>query len=235
MFDSICRRYDLMNTLMTLGQDRKWRRLTVERAELSPGSRALDVCCGTGMLLDELLQMVGSYGEAVGLDFSEKMLAVARRNLKPSQNLRQLYGNYRLLQGDAQNLPFASNTFDGVTIGWGLRNIQDYRRVLQEMIRVVRPGGKIISLEIGHPEISILPRAGHLLYWWGFRFLVPFLGGLVAQNAAAYNYLYRSAQKFPSQQQLARIFAKEGLQETGYFNLAGGIVAIVEGRKPTNI
>ena len=224
MFNTIARRYDLLNRLMSLGMDRRWRRLAVQRSEFRPGGRALDICCGTGMITQELALTAGATGQVTGLDFSEQMLAVARENL---QGFR-LAKSITLVQGNAMDLPFPDDSFDCVTVGWGLRNVPDIATVLREMTRVVRPGGKVVSLDMAKPGAPVFKQ----LYWLYFNKLVPLMGHLWAGSRGAYNYLHDSARVFPHQQELAQMFAATGLVETGYQNLCGGVVALVEGRKP---
>ncbi len=224
MFNSIAGRYDLMNTLMTLGLDRSWRKLAVRRSELEAGGCGLDVCCGTGMLSMELAVAVGASGKVIGLDFSENMLAVARKNIKNFQ----LKAVIEFIQGNAMELPFEDNSFDCATVGWGLRNVPDIFTTVKEMTRVVKPGGKVLSLDMARPTVPVFKQA----YWLFFDKVVPAMGKLWAGNKGAYAYLHDSARVFPPQWELADLFGEAGLVETGYRNLAGGAVALVEGRKP---
>lgn len=227
-FNLIADRYDLINTIMTLGMDKKWRSLTVQQVKAEPGANILDVCCGTGQLTFELAKAVGSNGKVVGLDFSEKMLAIARQRLTEQLVFQQQdWGNIKLIQGDALSVPFDSNSFDGVTIGWGLRNLTDLPGGIKEMMRVVKPGGIIVSLDMAKPYLFVYKQ----LYWLYFKKLVPLMGRLLAKNKNAYSYLFESAKEFPSQQEVAAIFADCGLKETRYRNLTGGVVALVSGIK----
>ena len=159
-----------------------------------------------------------------GLDFSENMIGVARQNIKDFE----FKDSIQFVQGDAMNLPFADNTFDCATVGWGLRNIPDLRQAVQEMARVVKPGGKVLSLDMAQPMTPVFKE----LYWLGFNKVVPAVGRLLSGNKKAYAYLHDSAKVFVHQKELADIFAKAGLVESRYINLCGGVVAIVEGRKP---
>lgn len=227
MFNSIARRYDLMNTLMSLGLDKSWRKFTVQRSELKPGGQGLDVCCGTGMLTMEQARTAGPAGSVVGLDFSENMLAVAGENVKNFE----FKANIQLIQGNAMELPFADNTFDCATVGWGLRNVPDILTAVKEMFRVVKPGGKVVSLDMAQPEAPAFKQ----IYWLCFEKLIPAMGKLWAGNKGAYGYLHDSARVFPHQKELTRIFGEAGLAETDYHNLAGGVVAVVEGRKPSAV
>jgi len=224
MFNSIAHRYDRMNSLMTLGLDRSWRRFTARRSELKPGRCGLDLCCGTGMLARELASFVGPSGRLVGLDFSQKMLDVAAKNL----GRFELRDNIRLVCGQAMALPFRDDTFDCATVGWGLRNLPDIYTGLQEMTRVVKPGGKVVSLDVAQPGI---PGFRHV-YWLYFSRIIPAMGRFFTGNREAYQYLYDSAQAFLRPEELTGVFRQAGLVETRYHNLAGGIVAVVEGRKP---
>lgn len=224
MFNSIARRYDVMNTLMSFGLDKSWRRFTVARAELNSGGHGLDVCCGTGMLSMEQAKAAGHDGKVTGLDFSENMLDVARQNVKEFD----LKDNITFIQGNAMELPFEDNTFDCATVGWGLRNVPDIATVVKEMVRVIKPGCKVVSIDMGQPITPVFKQ----VYWLFFEKLIPAMGKATAGNKGAYDYLHDSAKVFPPQWELAQIFAQAGLVETGYKNLVGGAVAVVEGRKP---
>lgn len=223
-FNSVAEKYDFMNTLMSMGMDKRWRKKAVQTVKAKPGMKILDVCCGTGKLTMELSQAVTPSGIVVGLDFSEKMLNVARENISsfPGKD------NIKLIQGDAMNLPFEDNTFEGATIGWGLRNVPDLRQALREMLRVVKPGSLIVSLDMGKPNVPVFKQ----LYWLYFKKFVPFMGKVWAGKQKEYCYLYNSACEFESQTELARVFKQCGLTGTGYINLFGGVVAIVYGQKP---
>lgn len=223
MFNGIAHRYDLMNTVMTAGQDRAWRRFAVRRAGVRPAGRALDVCCGTGMLCEELAKAVGGAGGVVGLDFSEKMLAVARERFA-----RGAPRPVTLVQGTAMALPFPADSFDGVTVGWGLRNVPDMEGAIREMARVVRPGGRVVSLDMGQPELPVVRQ----LYWLCFEKLVPAVGKLLARDRSAYDYLHDSARAFPHPRELAALFGAAGLADARHHNLSLGAVAVVEGTKP---
>lgn len=224
MFNSIAGRYDVMNTLMSFGLDKSWRKLTVSLAGLKPNGHGLDVCCGTGMLTMEQARVAGPGGKVVGLDFSENMLAVARENVKTFE----LKDNITLIQGNAMSLPFEDNTFDCATVGWGLRNVPDIATAVGEMARVVKPGGKVVSLDMAQPTAPIFKQG----YWLFFEKIIPAMGKLWAGNKDAYEYLHESSRVFPPQWELTKIFEAAGLIETSFHNLAGGVVAAVEGKKP---
>ncbi len=223
-FNAIARRYDLMNTLMSLGMDKLWRRKVVQIVQAKPGMRILDVCCGTGKLTTELGKSVVPSGQVIGIDFSKEMLEKAWKNLNNSFSKE----NIKLLQGDALSLPFENNSFDGATVGWGLRNLPELSKGIQEMVRVVKPGSLVVSLDMAKPTIPIFKQ----VYWFYFKKIIPFLGKIWAGKEKEYNYLFSSAYEFESQSELAKIFENCGLVKTGYINLAGGIVAIVYGQKP---
>ncbi|MDR3270875.1 MAG: bifunctional demethylmenaquinone methyltransferase/2-methoxy-6-polyprenyl-1,4-benzoquinol methylase UbiE [Peptococcaceae bacterium] len=225
-FNAIAGHYDGMNTLMSLGRDQHWRALAVEYVRAKPQDSVLDVCCGTGKLVLSLTQAVGEHGQVTGVDFSEKMLSIAQQRLHPLiEN-----GQVSLLQGDALDLPFADRSFDGVTIGWGLRNLPDLHLGLQELIRVVEPGGWVVSLDMAKPDFPVFKQA----YWFYFERWIPFMGAIWGKKRSAYQYLHDSARDFPSQQVLAQMFAEHGLKETGYKNLMGGAIALVFGCKGTD-
>ncbi|EHQ90254.1 demethylmenaquinone methyltransferase [Desulfosporosinus youngiae] len=223
-FNAIAARYDLMNSLMSLGMDKRWRRLAVKEVGAKPGMHILDVCCGTGQLSMELGRAVAPEGSVTGLDFSQKMLEVAEKSLLQTSNP----GHIRFIQGNAMELPFSDNSFDGVTVGWGLRNLPDLRQGLREMVRNVKPGGKVVSLDMAKPSLFGFKQA----YWLYFEKLIPLMGKVWAKKASAYQYLHDSAREFPAQEELVKLFAECGLQDAHFTNLAGGVVAIVSGTKP---
>jgi len=177
------------------------------------------------MLALEMARAVGRAGRVVGLDLSEVMLAVARKNLNGLACKEKI----RLIQGDALALPFEDHTFDGATVGWGLRNVPDILAAVREMARVVKPGGKVVSIDMGQPGLLGFKQ----LYWLCLGKVIPVMGAIWAGSRGAYSYLYESALAFPHPRELARIFAEAGLVETGYTDLFGGVVAVVEGRKST--
>lgn len=223
IFNAIAGRYDFMNTLMSFGLDYYWRKRTVQVVRAKPGMKIADVCCGTGKLTKELAKSVAPSGQVIGIDFSEKMLAQAWKNLANAPGKE----NVKLLQGDALNLSFEDNSVDGATIGWGLRNLPDLRRGIQELVRIVKPGSMVVSVDMGKPSLPVYKQ----VYWLYFAKIVPLWGKIWAGKQKEYNYLFNSASEFESQIELAKIFAECGLTNTGYINLAGGAVAIVYGQK----
>lgn len=223
MFNGIAKKYDLMNSLMSLGMDRSWRKYAIHRARITKGMNVLDVCCGTAEFTLEIARTVGPSGHVTGLDFSEEMLAVGAQKVQDSDCQSRI----KLIQGNAMDLPFADNMFDAVIVGWGLRNVPDIDRTLQEMQRVVRPGGWVVSLDMAKPSAPIFKQ----VYWLYFNWLVPILGKMTAKKQSAYQYLHDSSRAFDSQQQLTHRFHKIGLIKTDFHNLMGGVVAVVEGQK----
>jgi demethylmenaquinone methyltransferase / 2-methoxy-6-polyprenyl-1,4-benzoquinol methylase len=221
MFDRIAGVYDLMNSAMTAGLHHEWRQRAVERAEVGPGADALDVCCGTGDLALELRRRIGPDGRVVGCDFSEPMLELARRK-SGDESLAVEFG-----WADALELPYGDASFDAVTVGFGARNLADLERGIAEMTRVLRPGGRLVILEISRPQRQ--PLAGFYSLW--FDRLVPVLGQL-AGDPEAYSYLPDSVRTFPDPEQLAGMLDEAGLTEIRWLLLAGGIVAIHSGTKP---
>jgi demethylmenaquinone methyltransferase/2-methoxy-6-polyprenyl-1,4-benzoquinol methylase len=219
MFDRIAGVYDLMNTTMTAGMHHRWRARAVDRAELTPGATTLDACCGTGDLAFELATRVGAQGTVVGCDFSEAMLALARRKAA-ARGTSQV----RFEWADALELPYEDASFDAATVGFGMRNLADVGRGLAELSRVLKPGGRLVILEITQPRRA--PLSAFYSLW--FDRLVPLLGRL-AGDPGAYSYLPQSVKRFPPPEGLAAIMEGVGLERIRYLLLAGGIVAIHSG------
>jgi demethylmenaquinone methyltransferase/2-methoxy-6-polyprenyl-1,4-benzoquinol methylase len=217
MFDRIASVYDLMNTAMTGGLHHRWRERAVERAVLRPGDGALDVCCGTGDLALELARAVAPGGRVVGCDFSERMLELARAKAEGLDSVS-------FESADALELPYEDASFDAVTVGFGLRNLAATERGIAEMVRVARPGARVVILEITRPRRP--PLSTFFSLW--FDRLVPRLGAL-AGDAGAYAYLPESVRRFPAPEELAGLMASSGLVEVRYLLLAGGIIAIHSG------
>jgi demethylmenaquinone methyltransferase/2-methoxy-6-polyprenyl-1,4-benzoquinol methylase len=237
MFDRIAGVYDLMNTAMTAGLHHRWRERAAEMAAIGPGSRVLDVATGTGDLALELAGRVSPGGEVLGSDFSEAMLDRARAKAgRLHDSLRP-----RFEWADAMSLPYPDDSFDSATVGFGARNFDDLARGLAEMARVVRPGGRVVVLEITTPTRAPLS----LFYRVWFDRLVPLLGRLAGAAVAlatrlgvpssegsigyAYTYLPSSVRRFPSPAALAAEMEQAGLAEIHYVLTAGGIVAIHAG------
>ena len=219
MFDRIAGVYDLMNTAMTAGLHHRWRERAADRAELAPGDSALDVCCGTGDLALALAPRVGAQGRVVGCDFSEPMLELARGKAA-ERGVSQISFEW----ADALELPYEDAGFDAVTVGFGVRNLADLDTGLGEMARVLRPGGRLVILEITQPQRA--PLSIFFSLW--FDRLVPLLGSL-AGDRAAYTYLPESVKRFPGPEGLAASMDEAGFERIRYTVLAGGIIAIHTG------
>ena len=219
MFDRIAGVYDLMNTAMTAGLHHRWRERAADRAELAPGDSALDVCCGTGDLALALAPRVGAQGRVVGCDFSEPMLELARGKAA-ERGISQVSFEW----ADALELPYEDAGFDAVTVGFGVRNLADLDTGLREMARVLRPGGRLVILEITQPQ---RPPLSIFFSLW-FDRVVPLLG-TVAGDRAAYTYLPESVKRFPPPEGLAASMEEAGFERIRYTVLAGGIIAIHSG------
>jgi len=218
MFDRIARFYDLMNSVMTAGLHHGWRQRAADLARLAPGDRALDVATGTGDLAVELARRVAPMGEVVGCDFSEPMLVRARAK---APQLRWEWAN-------ALALPYPDASFDAATVGFGARNLSDLPRGLSEMTRVVRPGGRVVVLEITTPTRP--PLSTFFSVW--FDRIVPGLGRLTG-DPDAYTYLPSSVKRFPGPHELAGHMADAGLVDVRWVLTAGGIIALHSGTRPT--
>lgn len=226
MFDRISGVYDRMNGVMTAGLHHQWRRRAADLARLTPGARALDVATGTGDLAFELARRVVPRGVVVGADFSEGMLELARA--KAAGAAAQAAGvQLRFEAANAMALSYGDNEFDAATVGFGARNFSDLTRGLAEMTRVVRPGGRVVVLEITTPT---RPPLSTLLELW-FDRLVPALGKL-AGDAEAYSYLPSSVRRFPAPHELAAVMWGCGLRSVRYRLTAGGIIALHVGEVP---
>ncbi len=226
MFDRIAGLYDRMNTVMTAGLHHEWRRRATDLAALAPGGRALDVATGTGDLAFELAARVAPDGEVVGVDFSERMLELARA--KAEVRAAELGGmRLRFETGNALALPYADDEFDAATVGFGARNFSDLGRGLSEMARVVRPGGRVVVLEITTPH---RPPLSTFFQMW-FDRVVPALGRLA--DSQAYSYLPNSVKRFPGPEELAAGMWRAGLRNIRYVLTAGGIIALHVGTVPT--
>ncbi len=218
MFDRIAGLYDRMNTVMTAGLHSRWRWRAAELADVSPGDRVLDVATGTGDLALELAARVAPGGEVVGIDFSQRMLELARAKATADG---QPDVRIRFQAANALALPFESDEYASATVGFGARNFADLERGLAEMVRVVRPGGRVVVLEITTPRRG--PLSTFFELW--FDRVVPILGRL-AGDAAAYSYLPSSVRRFPGPDQLAELLVRSGLGDVRYVLTAGGIVAL---------
>lgn len=222
MFDRIASRYDLMNSVMTAGLHDQWRKRAVQIAGVGPGDHVLDVATGTGDLAFELARTVSPGGSVTGADFSEQMLAVARQ--KQPEAVAGLDAEVIFEQGNALDLKYDDDTFDAVTVGFGVRNFSDLAAGLTEMARVVRPGGKFVILEISQPRKA--PLAQFYRAW--FDGVVPLIGKFGGEDSA-YTYLPNSVKRFARPEQLAAVLHDAGTKDVGWISLAGGIITIHHG------
>jgi len=211
MFDRIAPVYDAMNRVMTVGLDRRWRRLAVSKV-VWPGDRVLDACCGTG---DLAVEAERRGGRVTGLDFSERMLERARRKS----------GTIDWVEGDALALPFRDGEFDAATVGFGVRNLEDLERGLAELGRVLRPGGRLAVLEITQPRGLLRP---FFRVW--LDVLVP-LAGKILPGGKAYTYLPASIRRFPGPTDLSAAFERAGFSNVSFTLLGGGVVALHVGER----
>lgn len=225
MFDAIAPRYDLLNSVLSARLHHGWRRIATRQAALKPGNIALDVCTGTADFAFELARHTGKAGFVWGTDFSLGMLKYGEHKRQE----RNLGGtNVRLALADTQALPFASNTFDAVTVGFGIRNVADVQAGINEMARVAKPGGRVVILEFTQPQNPVF---GALYRFYSFRVL-PLLGGLLSPRKSAYEYLPSSVEAFHTREGLADVMRRAGLQEITVRDLTFGVVAIHRGVKP---
>jgi len=220
VFDSVAPRYDLMNDLMSVGLHRLWKRFTVEASGVRPGERVLDVAGGTGDLARLFSRRVGARGEVVLTDVNPGMLRQGRDRLLDAGIVMPL------VQCDAERLPFGSDRFDCVAVAFGLRNMTHKEAALSEMRRVLKPGGRLVVLEFSKAWAPVRPL--YDAYSFG---LLPRLGKLVANDAAAYRYLAESIRMHPDQEALKAMLERAGLERVEYFNLATGVVALHRGYK----
>lgn len=224
VFESISDKYDFMNSVISFRRHIAWRKDTMRRMDVKPGQTALDVCCGTGDWSIAMAGAVGTKGRVYGLDFSRNMLKIAAAKVK-ALNL----GQVELVQGNAMELPFADDTFDHVTIGFGLRNVPDYLQVLREMKRVAKPGGKVVCLETSQPTIPVFRQ----FYYAYFRYIMPVLGKMLARSYKEYSWLQESASDFPGHKELAEMFRAAGLVDVQVRAYCGGVAAMHLGFKPS--
>lgn len=213
MFDAVGEKYDITNTVLSFGQDRVWRRRTRERLDLKPGEVVLDLAAGTAVSTEELAK---SGAWCVACDFSQGMLAAGKHRDVPK------------VCGDGMKLPFADNTFDAVTISYGLRNIHDFRAGLAEMARVTKPGGRLTVAEFSTPTVPVFKT----VYKEYLMRLLPPVARLVSSNPDSYEYLADSIRAWPNQEDLAKAINENGWENAGWQNLTFGIVALHSATKP---
>lgn len=223
VFHSVASRYDLMNDLMSAGIHRLWKRYTMELTGVRPGHRVLDIAGGTGDLTRKFSRLVGSDGLVVLADINDSMLNVGRDKLMD----HAVVGNVAFVQADAQHLPFPDNYFDCITIAFGLRNVTDKDLALRSMLRVLKPGGRLLVLEFSKPRNPLLEKAYD---FYSFNVL-PKMGQWVTNDADSYRYLAESIRMHPDQEALKNMMLEAGFVNCSYYNMAGGVVALHRGFK----
>ena len=223
VFHSVAARYDLMNDLMSGGIHRIWKRFTIELSGVRKNNAVLDIAGGTGDLAARFAELVGPEGRVVLADINDSMLQVGRDKLLDQG--RQ--GNIEFVQADAQFLPFPDNSFDCVTIAFGLRNVTDINLALCSMLRVLKPGGRLLVLEFSKPQNPLLSKAYDT---YSFRVL-PVMGRLVTNDSESYQYLAESIRKHPDQGTLKNMMEDAGFCQCEYHNMTGGVVALHRGIK----
>lgn len=224
VFESIAEEYDKMNNIISFGSHIAWRNYTMKQMNIQPGQSALDVACGTADWTIALAQAVGPTGRVVGLDFSQNMLDVGVYKVSKSD----VGSVVKLVNGDAMHLPYEDNTFDYATIGFALRNVPDIQTVLNEMRRVVKPGGKIVSLEVSKPPFIPYRK----LFYLYFYNILPLIAKMTIDKYEQYAWLPQSLTNFPDSKELAEMFQKAGLDPVQVKLFMGGVAAMHMGTKP---
>ncbi|MCX8585535.1 bifunctional demethylmenaquinone methyltransferase/2-methoxy-6-polyprenyl-1,4-benzoquinol methylase UbiE [Gilliamella sp. B3023] len=223
VFHSVADKYDIMNDLMSFGIHRIWKKITIEYSSVRKGQKVLDLAGGTGDLTAKFSQIVGDDGLVVLADINESMLKVGRDKLRD----KGLFKNIEYVQANAEELPFADNYFDCITISFGLRNVTDKQKALESMWRVLKPGGRLLILEFSKPQYQILNKAYDL---YSFTML-PLMGKIVANDSDSYRYLAESIRMHPDQKTLKKMMEDAGFVDVKYHNMTGGIVALHTGFK----
>ena len=224
MFSDIAPRYDLLNRLLSCGQDQYWRKRAVTRLSPQSGERFLDIATGTADVALEIIRNVPKGAvQVVGMDFSEKMLELARQKIDSLDKANSI----QLECGSAESLPFEDNSFDGTTTAFGIRNFSDIGRSLREMHRVLKPGGRCVILEFSLPRNSIL----NALYRFYFEWLLPKVGRLISKHPSAYTYLPETVAAFPVRKEFSSLMQQAGFMNVTYKELTLGIVILYTGIK----
>ncbi|WP_156289236.1 demethylmenaquinone methyltransferase [Oceanobacillus salinisoli] len=222
VFEKIYKSYDSMNSIISFQRHKAWRRDVMKRMNVQKGSTAVDICCGTGDWSIALAETVGETGKVIGLDFSKNMLSIANEK-KEEMKINHL----ELIHGNAMELPFEDNSFDYVTIGFGLRNVPDYMTVLKEMYRVVKPGGRVVCLETSQPTVIGFKQ----LYFFYFRYIMPLFGRIFAKSYKEYVWLNESTRSFPDKYKLKQMFLEAGFSHVEVKSYTGGVAAMHMGYK----
>ncbi|MBY0360095.1 MAG: bifunctional demethylmenaquinone methyltransferase/2-methoxy-6-polyprenyl-1,4-benzoquinol methylase UbiE [Candidatus Obscuribacterales bacterium] len=227
-FNRIAKGYDLTNDAISLGMHRAWKHKAIKSLAIKPQGKYLDVCTGTGDLAMLMAKQPNFNGEITGLDFSPGMLAVAKERENQTRKTSTLLANLSWVEGNAETLPFADNYFDGAIISFGLRNLVDLQAGLNEMARVVKPGGKVINLDLGQPTTPLFTP----LFFFFFDRIVPLIGLALQQDKQAYTYLPESRKKYPPPEKLTQMFKQAGMTDVQWQPLAIGSVAMHIGSAP---
>lgn len=223
VFHSVAAKYDIMNDLMSFGVHRLWKRFAIDCSGVRPGQKVLDLAGGTGDLTAKFSRIVGDKGQVILADINDSMLKVGRDKLRDLG----VVSNVEYVQANAQALPFPDNTFDLITIAFGLRNVTDKDEALRSMYRVLKPGGRLLVLEFSKPSNELLSKAYDM---YSFN-LLPTMGKMVANDSESYKYLAESIRMHPDQDTLKGMMENAGFEQAQYYNLTGGIVALHRGYK----
>lgn len=223
VFHSVAAKYDIMNDVMSFGIHRIWKRFTIESAGARPGMKVLDLAGGTGDLTAKFSHLVGDKGQVTLADINDSMLKVGREKLRD----KGIVGNVNYVQANAEALPFPDNHFDIITIAFGLRNVTDKDSAIRSMLRVLKPGGKLLILEFSKPQHDVMRKVYDL---YSFKIL-PKMGSLITQDAESYEYLAESIRMHPDQDTLKGMMVDAGFEQVEYTNMTDGIVALHKGYK----
>ncbi|MDC0229822.1 bifunctional demethylmenaquinone methyltransferase/2-methoxy-6-polyprenyl-1,4-benzoquinol methylase UbiE [Deltaproteobacteria bacterium] len=220
MFNKIAQKYDLFNDIITFGMHRHWKKFVVRQTDLQAEQVCLDLCCGTGDIAREVLRQYPS-SKVTGLDFSEEML-----NIAESKNTSEIDVKY--VPGDAMNIPFQDAVFDAVTIGYGMRNVQNINKFLREILRVLKPEGVLVSLDVGKVRKPILAKLNHFYFFH----IVPFIGKLLMPGEEIFKYLPESSNEYPNQDSLKNLIIEAGFEKVEFHNFVFGASAVHVAYKP---
>ncbi len=223
VFHSVAAKYDIMNDVMSFGIHRMWKRFTIESAGARPGMKVLDLAGGTGDLTAKFSHIVGDKGQVTLADINDSMLKVGREKLRD----KGIVGNVNYVQANAEALPFPDNHFDIITIAFGLRNVTDKDAAIRSMLRVLKPGGKLLVLEFSKPKHDVMRKVYDL---YSFK-VMPKMGALITQDAESYEYLAESIRMHPDQETLKDMMVDAGFEQVEYTNMTDGIVALHKGYK----
>ncbi|ACA84824.1 bifunctional demethylmenaquinone methyltransferase/2-methoxy-6-polyprenyl-1,4-benzoquinol methylase UbiE [Shewanella woodyi] len=223
VFHSVAAKYDIMNDVMSFGIHRMWKRFTIESAGARPGMKVLDLAGGTGDLTAKFSHIVGDKGQVTLADINDSMLKVGREKLRD----KGIVGNVNYVQANAEALPFPDNHFDIITIAFGLRNVTDKDAAIRSMLRVLKPGGKLLVLEFSKPKHDVMRKVYDL---YSFK-VMPKMGALITQDAESYEYLAESIRMHPDQETLKGMMVDAGFEQVEYTNMTDGIVALHKGYK----